>query len=310
MAKILITPRSLTKSGDPSLEKLRAAGYELVFSTPGATPGEDELVALVPGCVGWLVGVEPVGARVVAAMDAMRAVSRNGTGADNLPIAALEARGIKVLRAAGANARGVAELTIALMLGALRHVGLSDRALKDGGWQRRKGREIRDRTVGLVGCGTIGRMVAEVVLAMGARVVAHDPVAGGTFGLGDAFAWTDRDAVLANADIVSLHCPALPGGKALIDAGAIAGMREGALLVNTARASLIDEAAVLAALESGALGGYATDVHDPEPPGRTPLLAHSAVFATAHVGGFTDESVARAAGDAVDNLLATLGPAR
>ena len=119
-----------------------------------------------------------------------------------------------------------------------------------------------------------------------------------------------RDAVLAGGDIVSLHCPALPDGKPLIDTDALGRMRKGALLVNTARASLIDEAAVLAALESGALGGYATDVHAPEPPGKTPLLAHDRVFATAHIGGFTEESIARAAGVAAENLLKALGPAQ
>ena len=114
--KILITPRALSRDGHPALGLLQEAGYEVVFCTPGQTPSEEELLQLVPQCVGWLAGVEPVSERVVAAASGLRAISRNGTGVDNLPLVALQARGIEVLRAEGANARGVAELAIALLL--------------------------------------------------------------------------------------------------------------------------------------------------------------------------------------------------
>jgi D-3-phosphoglycerate dehydrogenase / 2-oxoglutarate reductase len=304
--RILVTPRSLTRGGDPALEDLARAGYAVVTSTPGETPGEEELLRLVPGCVGWLVGVEPVSESVIAAATALRAVSRNGTGFDNLPAAALEARGIPILRAAGANARGVAELTLALMLGSLRHVPLIDRRLKEGAWDRRRGREIHGRTVGLVGCGTIGRMVAEAVLALGARVAAYDPYAEGAPALGASFRWASLEAVLGESDLVSLHCPPPADGKALIDGAALGCFRPGAILINTARAALVDERAVLAALEDGRLGGFATDVFDPEPPPPSPLYAHARAIATPHVGGFTDESIARAARQAVDNLLEAL----
>jgi D-3-phosphoglycerate dehydrogenase len=139
MAKILVTPRSLTKGGDPSLELLKAAGHQLVFCTPGKSPDEQELLGLVPGCAGWLAGVEKITDAVLARADSLKAISRNGTGVDSIDLAACGRRGISVLRAEGANARGVAELAIALMLSLLRSVSFGDARLKAGGWERRQG---------------------------------------------------------------------------------------------------------------------------------------------------------------------------
>jgi len=304
--RILITPRSLTRDGDPSLDRLRQAGYEVVTSTPGQQPDEAELLRLVPGCVGWLAGVEPVGARVLEAARGLRAISRNGTGVDNIDLAVAARLGVRVLRAEGANARGVAELAIGLVLALLRSIPWSDARLKAGAWERRRGLEIGGRTVGVVGCGRIGRLVADLALGLGARVVGHDafPVQG--LDPGPRFRYADLDTVLATADALTLHCPALAGGRPLLDAAAIARIKPGAVVVNTARASLVDEGAMLAALDQGRLMGFATDVFPEEPPRSTALVRHPRVIATPHVGGFTDESVAQATRVAVDNLLNAL----
>ena len=144
MAKILITPRSLTKDGDPSLDLLEHAGFELVFCTPGKAPDESELLRLVPGCIGWLAGVEKISDAVLAKAKELKAISRNGTGVDSIDLAACERRGIAVLRADGANARGVAELTLALMLSLLRAVPESDARMKAGAWERRQGVELEE----------------------------------------------------------------------------------------------------------------------------------------------------------------------
>ena len=111
-ARILVTPRSLTAEPHPEVERLRQKGFEIVYSTAGATPTEDELVTLVPDCVGWLAGVEPVTHRVVEAAQSLQVISRNGVGIDNLPVDMLAQRGVRVMIAEGANALGVAELTI------------------------------------------------------------------------------------------------------------------------------------------------------------------------------------------------------
>jgi D-3-phosphoglycerate dehydrogenase len=304
--RILVTPRSLTAGGHPALRRLAEAGYEIVTCTPGQMPSPEELARLLPGCIGWLAGVEPVPAAVIEAARELRAISRNGTGVDNLPLAMLAERGIKVLKAEGANARGVAELTVALMLAGLRHLAFTDAGIKAGLWPRRQGREVRGRQVGVVGCGAVGREFARLATALGASVLGSDVVCPPL--AIEGFRWATLDEVLAEADVLSLHCPALPGGRPLLDAAALARVRPGLVLVNTARASLVEEAAVLAALDSGRLAAYATDVFAREPPADLTLARHERVIATSHIGGFTAESVERATSLAVDNLLAALAP--
>ncbi len=306
MNRILVTPRSLTRDPHPALQALVEDGYELVFSCPGETPDEAALLALLPGCVGWLAGVEPVSPRVLEAAAGLRAISRNGTGSDNLPLETAERLGIEVLRAEGANARGVAELAIGLLLASLRHVPEQNAALKGGVWQRRQGIEIANRTLGLIGGGAVGRLVARFALALDARVRVFDPYPDERFRPDGDFAWISFDALLTSAEMLSLHCPMPPDGRALLDEAAIGRLPAGCRVVNTARAGLVDEAAILAALASGQVGAYATDVFAQEPPEASALLAHPRVIATPHVGGLTAESVERATIAAVGNLRRAL----
>lgn len=308
MDRILITPRSLTASPPPALDRLSDAGYRLIKATPGQMPDEDDLIRLLPGCVGWLAGVEKVSARAIAAADRLRAISRNGVGLDNLPLEALAARGVRVTRAEGANAIGVAELTIGLMLAAAREIPSTDAGIKAAGWPRRLGREIHGATVGIVGCGTIGGTVARIAAALGASILAYDPTRPDPGLPAGRFRWAGKDELLGLADFVTLHCPPL-ADRALIDARALSAMRPGAILVNTARAALVDEAAVIEALDRQVLAGYATDVLREEPPETLALAGHPKVIATSHIGGYTVQSVERATEIAVTNLLDALGAA-
>lgn len=304
--KILVTPRSISVGGHPALDRLRAAGYEVVFPAPGKQPSEAELLAAVPGCVGYLAGVEPISQAVLEAAENLEVISRNGVGIDNVDLGVARRLGIRVRKAVAANARGVAELTMAHILALTRWVSLGDRAIKAGSWQRRKGIELIGRTLGLVGCGSIGRLVARFALGMDMKVLAYDVAADSSFAPGESFAWASLDAVLGGSDIISLHCPAPADGACLIDAAAMAKMKKGVYLINTARAELVDDAALAVALESGQVAGASMDVFRTEPPDEDPLPAHDRVLATPHVGGFTDESVDRAVEMAVDNLLAEL----
>lgn len=303
--KILVTPRSLTAHPHPAFAHFEAHGFEIVLGPAGQQPDEMALLSLIPDCIGWIAGVEPVSEAVIAAATTLRAVARNGVGVDNLPLEHLRARGIPVLTADGANAAGVAELALALIFAALRHVPAVDAGIKAGSWPRRRGRELRNATVGVIGCGAIGRDVAKLTAALGARVIGYDPMRP-NFKSPVTFRWAEIPELMAEADIVTLHCPPPAGGKPLIDAAALASMRPGAVLVNTARASLVDEAAVLAAIESGQLETYAADVFAEEPPRSLALAGHPHVIATSHVGAFTEESVDRATVMAVQNLLAAL----
>ncbi|MBT3201124.1 MAG: phosphoglycerate dehydrogenase [Phycisphaerales bacterium] len=304
--KVLITPRSLTRGGHPSLAKLEAAGYELVFTTPGAFPSEDELIEKLPGCVGYLAGVEQISAKVLDSAGDLKAISRNGTGVDSVDVEAAQRNGVQVLRAAGANARGVAELTFGHILAAVRSIPFSDAAMKDQRWERRKGIELVGRTLGLVGCGMIGRQVAQFALAFDMKVIASDPFADTSFQPSDKFSFGSIEDVITASDIISLHCPAQSDGKALIDAPVIQRMQDGVYIINTARASLLDDKAILAGLESGKIGGVVVDAFDPEPPTGWSLANNEKVISSPHIGGFTSESIDRAVSVAVDNLLEAL----
>jgi D-3-phosphoglycerate dehydrogenase len=307
--RVLISPRSLTEKREPVLGLLEAAGFELIFANPGRAPSEEQLLELLPGCVGWIAGVEPISERVLRAATKLRVISRNGTGTDNIPLGVAKELGIRIERAEGANARGVAELSIALMFAALRNIPELHHALRGGQWQRRGGIEISDRLVVLIGCGAVGRLVVQMALGLGARTAAYDPFPNYSFTpVGDGrFQWISFDEAIRTGEVISLHCPPLEDGAPLFSRSVLERLKEGCCLVNTARATLIDEAAVLDSLENSRLRAYATDVFDPEPPpAGSPLLAHPRVIATPHIGGFTEESVRRATEAAVHNLLAIL----
>lgn len=304
--RILVTPRSLTAEPHPHIESLRNSGFEIVYSSPGKTPDEEELVSLIGDVSGWLAGVEPVSPRVIEAARSLKAISRNGVGTDNLPVELLNERGIKVLIAEGANSLGVAELAIGLIFSALRSIPQADTGIKAGGWPRQRGIEIRDRTVGVIGCGAIGREVARMLVAVGARVLGFDPLKPDLGLPDDKFSFAEVDDIIAQADILTLHCPAPRDGSTLISRERLAAAKPGLILVNTARAKLVDDKAIIEALNSGQLSNYATDVFEQEPPLSLELAAHPAVIATSHIGGFTAESVDRATRIAADNLIAAL----
>lgn len=308
MQRVLVTPRSLSVGGGhSSLDLLRKRGFEIITPAPGRTPSADELATSLQGCVGWIAGVEPVPDWVLDNASDLRVVSRNGSGIDNLPLESLKARGIKVRSAVGSNAHGVAELTLGLALSVLRNIPACDRGIRNGDWPRRRGRELSSLTVGVVGYGAIGREVARIFGVVGSSVITYDPMI--------AESATDIPAVslddlFSTADLVTFHCPAQSNGRPILGAEELDKTCKGVVFLNTARPSLIDATAMLNALNSGHVAGYATDVFDVEPPELSDLLRHERSILTSHIGAFTDESVVRASDAAIANLIEALGVCR
>ncbi|BCL12700.1 NAD(P)-dependent oxidoreductase [Micromonospora sagamiensis] len=299
--RILVTPRSMSVPDSPAVRRLRSAGFTVVTPTPGRQPTGADLAATVPGVVGWIAGVESIDADVLARADALKVISRNGAGRDAIDATAADAAGVQVLTARGANAQGVAELALALTLMGLRGLPEASAALRAGQWRRGTGREAAGRTLGVVGFGAIGRRLAGLARGLGMRVVAHDPFV--TDG-GDVPLLPLAD-LLRSSEVVSLHVPPSPDGP-LLGSAELALLRDDVVLVNTARSTLVDEVALLAALESGRIALYSVDAFDREPPEPSALLAHPRVAPTPHLGAATTESVRRASDAAVDNLLAAL----
>ena len=263
----------------------------------------------MPGCVGWIAGVEPISERVLRAATKLRVISRNGTGTDNIPLGVAKELGIRIERAEGANARGVAELSIALMFAALRNIPELHHALRGGQWQRRGGIEISDRLVVLIGCGAVGRLVVQMALGLGARTAAYDPFPNHSFTPAGTAGFDGSHLRKRSVPATSSVCIALPWKTVLplFSRSVLERLKEGCCLVNTARATLVDEAAVLDSLENGRLAGLCDRcLRSRTAAAGSPLLAHPRVIATPHIGGFTEESVRRATEAAVHNLLAIL----
>jgi D-3-phosphoglycerate dehydrogenase len=302
MPRILVTPRSVTSEGHPALERLTRAGFEIVMPPAGKMPAASDLKQLLPGCVGWLAGVEPITDDVLSAASDLRVISRNGTGVDAIDLESARRRGIEIRRADGANARGVAELAIGMILALARSLPFSDAAIKAGGWSRRKGFELEGKTLGIVGCGKIGRIVAALARGLGMQVICHDPFAESA----DNLPLVKLDELFTMSDVITLHCPPPADGAAVLDARRLGLTKPGVVVVNTARHELVDIPALVAAIERGHVAGAALDVFDAEPPVERSHLASDRILATPHIGGFTDESVDRAVDVAVTNLLDAL----
>ena len=249
---------------------------------------------------------------LLAALTRCKVVGRLGVGLDNIDVAACEARGMQVIPATGANALSVAEYVIASAMLLLRGAYQSTGAVAAGQWPRSalsNGRETAGKTLGLIGFGSIGQITARLARAIGMEVVAFDAVmasdhpayaALGVRALG-------LDGLIASADVVSLHVPLVDSTRNLFDAKRIAAMKRGAVLVNTARGGIVDEAALVAALKSGQLGGAAIDVFTSEP---VPASAHFAdcpnLLLTPHIAGVSAESNERVSFMIADKVLEAL----
>ena len=249
-----------------------------------------------------LRGSKPVSAAVLRAAPDLRIVAKNGAGVDSVDMEAARAQGVAVAVAQAANAPAVAEHALALMLALVRQLHQLDQQVRAGGWagSNWQGRDFRGATVGIVGYGAIGRATAQLAAALGAKVLVLRPA-----GQADDFdCEPDLRQLLPRVDILSLHCPLTEQTRGLIGAKELALLRPGSLLINTARGPVVDEAALLAALESGHLGGAGLDTFDIEPlPQGHPLARLPQVLLTPHVAGVTRQAALRVATLTAANIV-------
>jgi D-3-phosphoglycerate dehydrogenase len=247
-------------------------------------------------------------AEVLAAASPLRAIGRVGVGLDNIDVEAATRLGIVVIAPLNANATSVAELTIALLLALARKIPFADRSTKAGGWDRKgcTGVELEGKTLGLCGFGRIGRLVALRARAFGVRSLVFDPfIKPDLPGLTEAGAALrpKLEDILAAADFVSAHSPLTPETKHMFNSRTFAAMKTGAFFINASRGGVVDERALLAALQSGHLAGAALDVRESEPPReRTTFETMDNVILTPHVGSFTAEAQTRTFDAVCDDL--------
>jgi D-3-phosphoglycerate dehydrogenase len=249
----------------------------------------DELLAVISEYDALIVRSRTkVTKEIIAAAKNLKVIGRAGTGLDNIDVEAAQRANIIVLNAPGANATAVAELTVGLMIALARDLPSAVSAAVSGKKVKSYGTELAGKTLGIIGYGRIGRLVAHLALAFGMRVLAYDIVTPEQVEPGVQM--TSLEALVGDSDFVSLHVPLTEQTRGLVSAELLERFKVGSFLVNTARAELVDEVAIVRALESGRLRGYAADLVG----ANSPLLGHPKALLTPHIGASTEEAQRRA----------------
>ena len=288
--KVLVSTRPFGQSGVEPLNVLQQAGCDVVLSPYDREMDADELRALLSdGVEGLIAGTEPITRAVINGAPRLRVISRVGVGVDNVDLQAAREAGIVVTYTPQAPALAVAELTLGLILDLMRRISRTDRLVHQRKWNKHLGFRLRERTIGVAGVGRIGKRVIHLLRPFGCRILAHDIEPDWTFGDIYGLRWVDKETLLRESDVVALHLPLTPLTYHWIDDAALAQMRPEACLVNVARGPIVDEAALVKALEAGRLEGAAIDVFDKEPYNGS-LCNFEQVVLTCHMGAATQES--------------------
>nr|WP_315593114.1 hydroxyacid dehydrogenase [uncultured Cupriavidus sp.] len=306
MHTILVTAPKLAPAGVDLLER---AGARVIYLASADDPQEVERIMAAEPVDAVISRTVTLSAQAIASCPTLKVISKHGVGVSNIDVDAATQRGIPVYVTPGANAQSVAEMTLGLMFAAARRIGWMDGELHAGRWSRAQdGVELQGKTIGLVGFGQVGQRVAAVCLALGMNVVAYDPaLAAGQGPVDGATVVASLDALLAQADVLSLHVPLNRHTRNMLGEAQFNLMPKGAILVNTARGEVVDEAALVAALQDGRLFAAGLDTMAVEPlPADSPLAKLKNVVLTPHVGGSTPAALAAMAAGAARNVLGWL----
>jgi D-3-phosphoglycerate dehydrogenase len=238
----------------------------------------------------------------------IKVIGRAGVGVDNIDLEAAKSMGLIVVNAPQAATVAVAELTLGLMLSLSRKIPVADASMRRGEWRKSelKGSELFEKTLGIVGVGRIGTAIAERARAFGMKVMGYDAFRPDDDLFSHGIEATEFDTLLESSDYVCLHLPLNDDTRGMFGAEAFAKMRPGARLISVARGGIVDEQALLVALESDHLAGAALDVFSQEPPEESPLLVHPNMVSTPHIGALTEEAQAKAGRDIAGEVLAAL----
>ena len=289
MTRIAVAARSFARN--PVLRIELAEKYpDVTFSESARLLEGAALLKLLRGHDRAIIGLECIDDSVLAELPELKVISKYGVGLDGLDLPALERHGVKLAWTGGVNRRSVAELTLAFAIALLHRVPETSVALRGGEFQKRVGRQLTGRVVGIVGCGFVGKDLVSLLAPFGCRVLAHDIRDYAEFYATHGVEAVSLDRLLSEADVVTLHVPLDDSTRGMIGAPQMARMQKGACLINAARGGLVDEAALVDALSSGHLDGAACDVFQLEPDANPDLLALPAFLGTPHIGGSTAEA--------------------
>jgi len=306
MKKVLVTPRSFGKTDPMAFALLESAGYEIMRNPTGSILDKAQMSQLLADCDGVILGVDPLTAEVIAQAPRLKAVAKYGVGMDNIDLEACKARGIRVSKTVGANADAVADYAFALMLALARQILPIDTRCRDDNWQKITTVDVSGRTLGLIGLGAIGRGVARRAAGFDMPVMAYDVCWDEAYAEANGIIRATPDEICQNADFISLHLPLLPETANFIDAQRLAMMKPTTVLINTARGGLIDEAALLAALQEKRIYGAGLDVFETEPPADKNWYKLPNVILGSHCAASTTGATEKMGRMAAENLIRDL----
>jgi len=287
---IAVTSRSFSRH--PVLRKELLDRYSNVrFNDEGLSLEGQQLIEFARGRKKLITALEKVDEAFLAALPELEVIGKYGVGTDMLDKEAMVRYGVRLGWEGGVNRRSVAELALGFMLAMLRKTPLLNREIRAGVWKNQKGRTLSERTVGIIGCGHIGKDLTGLLRSFGCRVLAHDILDFPQFYAANSVVPVGIEELLRVSDIVTLHVPLDESTNNILSADRLALMKPGALLVNTARGGLVDEDALKAMLQEERLAGAAFDVFASEPPADQELLTLPNFFSTPHIGGSSEEGI-------------------
>jgi D-3-phosphoglycerate dehydrogenase len=305
--RLLVTPTSYGKN-DPRLKShVEALVGEVVYNPTGKPLTSAEVARLLPGVDGYIAGLDDIDAFALQAADRLKVIARYGVGVDNVNLAAARDKGIVVTNTPGANSVSVAELALGLILALARQIPAAVEAVHQGKWPRYPGITLEGKTVGIVGLGAIGKQLARRLSGFDCKILAYDPYADAAFAKDNHVELTTLDDLTAQSDFISLHLPLMPETRGIVNDAFLSRMKKGSFLINTSRGEVMDEDALLTALQTGHLRGAGLDAFTVEPPDpANPLLTLPQVIATPHLGAQTDGATSNMGWLAMSDCLAVL----
>ena len=294
-------------------DRLDGRGLEIlskaaqVDERAGISP--EELIKVISEYDALIVrGQTRVNAEVFSAASNLKVVGRAGVGVDNIDLAAANLNNVTVVNSPYATTQAVAEHVLALLFSLARSIPTADETMKSGLWRKKQfmGVEIKDKVLGIIGMGNIGSSLAQMSKSLGMQVIGYDPLISAADIERRGANPVNIQELYVQSDFISIHVPLNPETRGMINGGSFGTMKRGVRLICTARGGIVDETALLAALESGQVAGAALDVFAKEPPGMSALVSHPKVVATPHISAQTAEAQARAAVDIAREVLAAL----
>ncbi len=293
MAKVFIGARSILDLPGPHWDLLHNAGLELAPPLDIYRPlTEQEIIDNIDDVVAFVAGSDRFTERVFAAHPQLKIVARVGVGYDQIDVDAASRHGVWVTITPGANNDTVADYAMAMILAVAREVVGHAAIARDGGFHRIQGVDVCNKTLGILGLGRIGKSVARRASGFSMRVLAYDVIWDEAAAAELGVEYAEPEALFAESDFISVHLPSTPETVKFVNADLLARMKPSAYIVNTARGSLVDEDALVAAIDAGQLAGAASDVFSVEPPPKDhPFLTHPKILPFPHVAGVTQESV-------------------